>query len=132
MSFEWEDLIEVVSHLIDYADDCEVPEAYLRVAIGRSYYAVFCTARERLEARTGAAVSSDSVHTCVRRAFRKSQDPCARRIGAALFELWKHRIDADYALHPRTPIVAARAEMCRARATKAMEELATLDKSLLR
>ena len=49
MTFAWQGFLRVAQALVDDLDnDDDVREAKCRTAIGRAYYAAFCTARDHL------------------------------------------------------------------------------------
>ncbi len=69
----------------------EEDECSLRIAVGRSYYALFLLAREKLK-----VLAIDNVHTAVLQAMGRRD----RKMKNLLFELHRLRKVADYELIP--------------------------------
>lgn len=69
----------------------EANEAMLRTAVGRAYYAVFLTARDRL-----GVVISEKVHSEVIRLLTRRD----RKLGNQMFFLLNLRLAADYQMVP--------------------------------
>lgn len=51
MSFNWELYIQLADELISCQEKVDLREAYLRSAMSRSYYGIFCIARNHLIAK---------------------------------------------------------------------------------
>lgn len=69
----------------------EANEAMLRTAIGRTYYALFLMARDRL-----GVVTTDKVHSEVIRLLRRRD----KKVGDQMFSLLNLRLAADYQMTP--------------------------------
>lgn len=98
MSFNWDSYIQLASDLIHHQKTLSINKAYLRTAMSRSYYGVFCIARDILISK-GWQMPIYGVHKFVREEYQK----CPKRIGEIgykiakdLLKLWQGRIDADY------------------------------------
>ena len=122
MSFRWSDLAGLARDLIDSRGDSETPEAVLRAAISRSYYAAFCTARDELEQK-GVEVPPGGAHGTVGKRYGSSSDATDKEIGAKLGRLLKQRLIADYDLSPRRPIDVNLAELCHLLSVKTLQLL---------
>lgn len=95
MSFDWESYIQLADELIRHKRTSSLHEAYLRSAISRSYYGVFCIARNLLIARKISVPRADT-HKFVRTKYQKSLNKTEKKIGENLSRLWRERKDADY------------------------------------
>lgn len=96
MSFNWESYIDLAGVLINTAKiQKPFEEAYLRSAMSRSYYGVFCMARNFLISK-GRSISRIDTHRFVREEYRNSTDLVARSVGSGLGRLWLERKHADY------------------------------------
>ena len=77
-------------------------EERLRAAIGRAYYAAFCTARDAVEAASGRPLDKACIHETVRTKLKDEHAklgltlPVARDLGRLLRELQRLRNRADY------------------------------------
>jgi len=109
MSFGWQDFETLAREVLDGVDESTVPEAAVRTALGRSYYAVFGVARDMLRAR-GVNLRRESEHAGVRRALSNSADVVEQQTGAALAELFRWRAIADYDARPALPLTRELAE----------------------
>ena len=123
MSFGWGQVADLARELIDTHGESAVPQAALRAAVSRSYYAVYCTARDRLTAQ-GVEVPRKKAHATVFRQYGDSPDPRDKEIGASLSRLLKQRLVADYDLSPPKPVDANLAEFCHLMAVQTLELLA--------
>ncbi|MDI6781099.1 MAG: HEPN domain-containing protein [bacterium] len=88
MSFDWREYIKLSEELI-----LRKEEACLRSAVSRSYYGVFCIARNKLRYRS---YSGSDVHRKVIETYENSRDIIQKKIGKNLNELRKARNNADY------------------------------------
>lgn len=94
MSFNWKLYIQLSDELINYQRTAILQEAYLRTAISRSYYGVFCIARNLLSKKI--TIPKIDTHKFVRKKYKDSINITERKIGASLNRLWRKRKDADY------------------------------------
>jgi uncharacterized protein (UPF0332 family) len=49
MDFEWTQYIDLAEQLIEYANNSVLKSAYYRSSVSRSYYGVFCIARDKIK-----------------------------------------------------------------------------------
>lgn len=70
-------------------------EAHLRTVISRSYYGIYCMARNRLVDK-GIEIRERDPHKFVREVYVASQDGIEMRIGENLGRLLRKRNTADY------------------------------------
>jgi uncharacterized protein (UPF0332 family) len=95
MSFDWTLYIEIARKLIAVKAN-GLDEARFRTAIGRSYYGVFCIAREFVESSKPTPLDPKFIHWQVINALEGSDHPLQRKIGANLKRLKRQREDCDY------------------------------------
>ena len=95
MSFNWTSYIELADELINHQRTSSFREAYLRSAISRSYYGVFCIARNFLISG-GAAIPRTNTHKFVRTQYQQSRSRPEKEVGDNLHRLWRERKNADY------------------------------------
>jgi len=95
MSFDWKSYLQLADELIKHQNPAISQQAYLRSAISRAYYGVFCLARNFL-IRNGITIPRIDTHKFVRKTYRNSRDKMAQKIGKDLNYLWYQRKDADY------------------------------------
>ena len=95
MSFDWELYVQLSGELISYQRTPTLQEAYLRSAISRSYYGVFCIARNLLISK-GATIPRTDTHKFIRTKYQRSPHRTEKEIGDGLRRLWRERKDADY------------------------------------
>lgn len=95
MTFAWELYIQLADELISHQRTSGLHEAYLRTAISRSYYGVFCIARNFLVSRKVAIPKVDT-HKFVRDKYWTSPNRLEKKVGKGLRDLWIERKDADY------------------------------------
>lgn len=95
MSFDWKLYIQLADELISHQRTVALQEAYLRSAISRSYYGVFCIARNFLVKR-GLTIPKTDTHKFVRDKYWEANDKEEKKIGKGLRDLWLDRKDADY------------------------------------
>ncbi|MHB8280792.1 MAG: hypothetical protein ACYDIA_24590 [Candidatus Humimicrobiaceae bacterium] len=96
MSFCWKDYINLSQDLIILARNSPIEKAFLRTSISRSYYGVFCIARNYLKNNKNLIINSTETHKFVIDTFKNSQDNSEQLIGQYLASLRKERNDADY------------------------------------
>ena len=94
MSFDWGLYIQLADELINQQRTQTLQEAYLRSSISRSYYGVFCIARNFISKRVG--IQRFDTHKFVREQYRNSQDKTEKKIGKDLQSLWHEMKVADY------------------------------------
>lgn len=88
MSFNWEEYLTLAETLSNNPQ-----ESYLRSAISRAYYSVFCIARNR----TGFKNHRESnVHFVVINKLKSHPDTRIKKIGKNIDELRRYRNEADY------------------------------------
>jgi uncharacterized protein (UPF0332 family) len=95
MNFNWELYIQLADELISYEAKADLREAYLRSAMSRCYYGVFCIAKNHLVAKNIDIPRVDT-HRFVRERYQRSSSNIEKEIGDSLRRLWKERKDADY------------------------------------
>ena len=120
MSFDWSLYIEIARKLIAVKAN-GLDEARFRTAIGRSYYGVFCIAREFVESSKPTPFARQSIHKQVIDTLQGSERPLERKIGAALKRLNKRRNDCDY--EKEASIGGQDAEAAYAVATRVLRDL---------
>ncbi|MDO9289597.1 MAG: hypothetical protein Q7T83_12520 [Thermodesulfovibrionales bacterium] len=95
MSFNWKLYVDLSNELISHQRTPSLKDAYLRSAISRSYYGVFCIAREPLIYETVYDSKVES-HKEVREHYNSAVTRKERQIGTKLSRLWAERKAADY------------------------------------
>jgi len=95
MSFDWGLYIQLADELINQQRTQTLQEAYLRSSISRSYYGVFCIARNFLISKRVIIPRVDT-HKFVREQYLNSPDKTKKKIGKDLYNLLRERKDADY------------------------------------
>lgn len=95
MSFDWKLYVQLAAEMITYQRTASFREAYLRTAISRSYYGIFCIARNFLNGK-GINIPKVDTHKFVREQYLASQNRVERKIGDSLNRLWRRRKAADY------------------------------------
>jgi uncharacterized protein (UPF0332 family) len=99
MNFDWSNYLKLSVMLYDKAynnrEDCFDNEAFYRCAISRSYYSVYCLARNYLKDKEGQDFSSDG-HKQVRDYFIFHSKTEFKSIGNRLKMLHQDRKIADY------------------------------------
>ena len=96
MSFYWKDYLDLAHKLINDSQSDTLEEAYLRSSVSRSYYSIFCLARNFLENNKGKTFGKYDIHKEVRNEFINSADISEQMVGQILFDLRTDRNDADY------------------------------------
>jgi uncharacterized protein (UPF0332 family) len=94
MSFNWESYIQLADE-ISYQGKVDLREAYLRSAMSRCYYGIFCIARNRLTAKNIPIPRVDT-HRFVRERYQRLPRNVEKKIAKNLRRLWNERKDADY------------------------------------
>ena len=123
MSFDWKLYVQLADELITYQRTPSFQEAYLRTAISRSYYGVFCVARNFLIGKNVSVPRVDT-HKFVREQYQNSQNKLERKIGDSLNRLWRRRKIADY--EDKTIIEINEARTAHQMAHRAMGNLTNL------
>ncbi len=95
MNFDWRSYLLLADELLKHQNPAISQEAYLRSAISRAYYSVFCIARNFL-IRNSVIIPRVDTHKFVRERYLNSRHKLEREIGKGLRNLWRHRKDADY------------------------------------
>jgi len=95
MSFDWRAYLHLAGELLSHQQTAIPQEAYLRSAISRAYYGVFCIARNFLISK-GTTIPRIDTHKFVRETFFNSTHKIERKIGKDLRDLWHERKEADY------------------------------------
>lgn len=95
MNFNWESYIQLAEELIKYQKNPSTIEACYRTAISRSYYGVFCIARNILLKR-GIKIPRVNTHKFIRNEYQNSPKSEEKKIAKNLRRLWMERKDADY------------------------------------
>lgn len=95
MSFDWTLYVELSDELINHQKTPSLKDAYLRSAISRSYYGVFCIARSLLIDKT-VYFSREEPHKEVREHYNNAATRKEKQIGTKLSRLWTERKSADY------------------------------------
>lgn len=95
MSFDWKLYVDLSAELINHQRTPLLKDAYLRSAVSRSYYGVFCIARNLLIPKTVFFPQKD-IHKFVREQYNNSITRKEKVIGVKLGRLWTERKAADY------------------------------------
>lgn len=95
MSFDWKLYVDLSAELINHQRTPLLKDAYLRSAVSRSYYGVFCIARALLINRT-VYFPREDIHKFVREEFNRAHSNREKQIGTKLLRLWTERKAADY------------------------------------
>jgi len=96
MTFDWRLYLQLADELINYQRTASLQEAYYRSAVSRSYYGVFCIARNFLISSKGITIPKTDTHKFVREEYKESTNREEKKIGKDLGRLWKERKAADY------------------------------------
>jgi len=92
------DYLHVATRLAEHSDESGYPEACLRSAISRAYYAALNTARNLLKDELGVEVPENAeIHQFIPNWFMNEDDLDRREIGTLLDRLRDRRRKADYA-----------------------------------
>jgi len=96
MGFDWTLFITLAKELLSIERNTRSPrEEYLRTIISRSYYGIFCVARNYLSSKE-ASLPEKEIHKFVRSRFISSTNNLENQIGINMDRLWRKRIEADY------------------------------------
>jgi uncharacterized protein (UPF0332 family) len=95
MSFDWQLYISLAEELLKLSQKRTLEEACFRSAISRSYYGVFCIARNFLK-KKGISIPPIDTHKFVREQYMNSSNFIERKIGENLKRLWSDRKNSDY------------------------------------
>lgn len=96
MSFCWDNYIQLAEELLDNSKNNIIEEAYLRTSISRSYYGVFCLARNYLINIKQIQIPVRDTHNFVKSVFVSSTNENEKKVGEYLKNLWRQRKKADY------------------------------------
>lgn len=124
MNFDWRLFIRIADELISYPKTAECQEAYIRAAISRYYYGVFCIARNLILSR-GIEIQGPDTHKFVREQFLKSRKNIEKSLHDNLTRLCFRRVDADY--KDEKPINISEAEEAGILSHKTLKILETLN-----
>jgi uncharacterized protein (UPF0332 family) len=124
MSFNWESYIQLADGLVSYQQELDLQEAYLRSAMSRCYYGIFCTARNYLIAKNVPIPRIDT-HKFVMESYQRSSSNVEKKIAKDLRRLWKERKDADY--EDEASIDLKRAETALALSRRTLEILRQIE-----
>lgn len=110
MSYDWCEFLDLALALQGDAPQSAVPDAALRSAISRAYYACFCSAREYVNAQPGApslpsdAAAHSRLANYLVQVGKQTGDSIPIVLGSTLRRLRMQRNAADYEdLLPRLP-----------------------------
>jgi len=95
MSFDWQSYISLAEELLELSQRERLEEACFRSAISRSYYGVFCIARNFLK-KKGISISPIDTHKFVREQYMNSSIVIEQKIGENLKRLFGERKVSDY------------------------------------
>lgn len=98
MTFDWQEYLVLSRNLYDNHENFANGEACLRASISRSYYAVFCKARNCAKEYDEQDMATDGrVHRQVKEFYKFSSDKKRKKVGVLLDRLRAYRNEADYA-----------------------------------
>ena len=80
MSFDWQSYISLAEELLELSQRKSLEEACFRSAISRSYYGVFCIARNFLK-KKGISIPPIDTHKFVREHYMNSSIVIEKKIG---------------------------------------------------
>lgn len=92
MPFVWSDYLRLAERLGVSHEN----EAAHRAAISRAYYAIFCSAKDRVLSLGHTIPTTGSSHVAVWDLYKKSRDRSARSVGDEGDRLRRFRTKADY------------------------------------
>lgn len=95
MCFDWNLYVQLADELINHHKTASLQEAYLRTSISRSYYGVFCIARNFLISK-GIYMQKTDTHKFVSDQYVDSNNRIEKKIGQDLNRLRRRRRNADY------------------------------------
>lgn len=95
MSFDWKLYVDLSAELINHHKTPSLKDAYLRSAVSRAYYAIFCTAKQLLVLKT-VFFPREDIHKFVREEYNRAVSRKEKQIGSKLGRLWTERKAADY------------------------------------
>jgi uncharacterized protein (UPF0332 family) len=117
VSFLRADYLAVARDLTEKSESGAYPEAFLRSAISRAYYAALLTARHLLGDQWGIEVPQDAdIHHFISRWFLAEQGIERKEVGEWLERLRLRRRRADYEDEIRNPLSLARMSLSDAQA----------------
>lgn len=91
MSFDWRDYLKLSEELVKRTE-----ESCWRSSISRSYFGVWCIARNKKGYKNYKTRGKENIHWIVINAYKRAQNKSLRKVGWSLDELRKARNDADY------------------------------------
>jgi len=111
MSFDWNEYFTLAQELSQAKGGTRAAhEARLRSAVSRSYYSVFCSARNYLT-RKNVRPPKQEIHMFVKDQYLNSTDTAKRQIGSNLDRLRIYRNKADEGLDNTAVLHIAMARM---------------------
>lgn len=96
MSFDWSQYLTLAQELAGRPSASASPEARLRTAISRAYYAAFCKARNLLRDKDRVSIPKKDSHQFVIDQFKNHSDRSRMKVGEDLHSLRRDRNRADY------------------------------------
>lgn len=130
MSYMWADFMQVAQDLMISADMQSKMDARYRTAIGRAYYAVYCTARDYLIANGELTIEEDErrdLHAEVRRILKSHSNNARNLVSENLNTLREYRNSADYDSYaPNREVGQPAVERCIALADRTLESIGHL------
>ncbi len=117
MRFLWADYLAVATYLTEHSESGGHPEAFLRSAISRAYYAALLTARHLLRDQWGIEVPEDAdIHYFISQWFLAEDATERKEVGEWLERLRGRRRRADYDDEIRNILSLARMSLVDAQA----------------
>jgi hypothetical protein len=124
MSFDWHSYLEFAEIVYTTVSDFPSSEAVYRSVASRSYYAVFCAARDLIKEKDHKEFYTDD-HKALQNHLKAHRHRVRQRAGKRLHELHQLRLRADYdsILHQQA---RALAQQALERAKRIEEDLAEI------
>lgn len=91
MNFDWKEYVKIAEDLAKNQS-----ESYLRSAISRAYYGIFCLSRNKKRFKNYKLEKGENIHWKVINEYKNSSSPNDKFVGKFLDDLRKERNDADY------------------------------------
>lgn len=95
MDFDWRLFLRLADEMMSLPRSPECQEAYIRTAISRYYYGVFCISRNLILSR-GIEIQGPDSHKFVREKFFETRRNVEITLHGYLRRLCFRRVDADY------------------------------------
>src|SRR6266566_2382240 len=107
MAFDWKEYLALAQYLQSFSSATVSPEAALRCASSRAYYAAYCHARNYAIAKQGfVPTGSPQDHTRLRTHFQGQRMPVIAT-GLDKLRIWRNDCDYDDAVPNLAATVAA-------------------------